>query len=322
MSRHLFIAILIALAVYGCDSNDPIEAVGTLERDLIRLSAPSSEIITAVHAQEGDTVTPGTSLLDLDDTAASAEVERIKAELKQAAAYLSQLQRGAREEEIASAKARAENAEAIARAAEKSYRRAQQLVRQNLMSQSDLDAALASRDSTRAVLEDAREQWLLLQHGTRSELIEQAQAHVDEIEHALTVARKHLDDLHITATRSGRIDSLPWKLGERVPAGAVLAVLLADDNLYVRAYAPEAVRAQLQVGTQLPVRVDGVATPIVGTLIHVQRDPAFSPHYALTATERSRLMYLIKVKLDDSAIDLPSGIPAQVILDDPDNESP
>lgn len=320
--RRFCLGILVALILPACDEQPQHTALGTLERDTIRLTAPASEIVTAIYVQEGDQVKIDTPLIQLDNRAAEAEVARIEADLVRSRAYLTQLINGARQEEVASAKARVDQAEATAGEAQKSYQRAKALVEQRLTSEAQLDQARAQRDASAAALTDAREQLLLLQHGTRQELISQAHAQVDEVEHSLAIARKHLSDLSITATRSGRVDALPWKLGERVTSGAVLVIILADDAPYVRAYAPETVRSELQVGRKFPVHIDGVEKALTGTLIHVQKEPAFSPHYALTEKERSRLMYLIKVQLDPSSADLPSGIPAQVLLSEPEGNAP
>ncbi len=187
-------------------------------------------------------------------------------------------------------------------------------MRQKLVGQAELDSARARRDSAAATLHAAREQLTLLVKGTRPEQIEQAQAQLQEAEQALNIAQKNLSDLRIVATRQARIDSLPWHQGERVAAGAVVVVMLANETPYVRAYVPESVRASLAIGQQLTVQIDGVDQSFTGTLSHIQQAPAFTPHYALTETERSRLMYLAEVQLGDEARDLPSGIPAQVLI--------
>ncbi|MDF5393591.1 hypothetical protein P3693_26615, partial [Vibrio parahaemolyticus] len=62
------------------------------------------------------------------------------------------------------------------------------------------------------------------------------------------------------------------------------------------------------------VHVDGVDQPYSGTVRWVATEPSFTPYFALTEEERSRLMYLAEVDLQDSAQSLPSGIPAQVDL--------
>ncbi|HDY8081979.1 TPA: hypothetical protein RQL02_004964, partial [Vibrio vulnificus] len=43
-------------------------------------------------------------------------------------------------------------------------------------------------------------------------------------------------------------------------------------------------------------------------------EASFTPYYALTEEERSRLMYLAEVDLTEAAHALPSGVPTQVDL--------
>jgi HlyD family secretion protein len=52
-----------------------------------------------------------------------------------------------------------------------------------------------------------------------------------------------------------------------------------------------------------------------GVVRFVSADAAFTPYYALTQEDRSRLSYLAEIDLpDDAARDIPSGVPVQVSL--------
>ncbi|CSD20243.1 HlyD family secretion protein [Vibrio cholerae] len=68
------------------------------------------------------------------------------------------------------------------------------------------------------------------------------------------------------------------------------------------------------VGQTVTVHVDGIKDQYQGKIRWVANEPSFTPYYALTEKERSRLMYLAEVDLPESAMDLPSGLPAQVDL--------
>ena len=61
----------------------------------------------------------------------------------------------------------------------------------------------------------------------------------------------------------------------------------------------------------MTVRVDGVAEALEGRVRWVSADASFTPYFALTEHDRSRLSYLAEVDLED-ARDLPSGVPLQV----------
>lgn len=136
----LFLYVLLGAAfLSGCDSGEGGVALGTLERDVIRLSATANEIITDVYVREGDQVERGALLLQLDDRAFQAEVARSEAAMSAAQAYVSQLENGARNQELASAVAHVNQAEATANEAQRAYERAARLVEQNLLGQAQLD---------------------------------------------------------------------------------------------------------------------------------------------------------------------------------------
>ena len=102
-------------------------------------------------------------------------------------------------------------------------------------------------------------------------------------------------ELSVIATRDGVLDSLPWNLGERVTAGSPVAVLLAGKAPYARVYVPEPYRVKINKGDTLKVRVDGLDQTFDGSVRWISSDPAFTPYYALNASDRARLMYLAEI---------------------------
>jgi HlyD family secretion protein len=106
---------------------------------------------------------------------------------------------------------------------------------------------------------------------------------------------------------------LPYELGERPPRGAPVVVLLADDAPYARVYLPEPLRTQITVGSAVEVHVDGAGRAYAGRVRFVSAQAAFTPYYALTQKDRSRLSYLTEVTLTEPAAQaLPSGTPVEV----------
>ncbi|WP_170150231.1 HlyD family secretion protein [Parahaliea mediterranea] len=305
---------LLTLLLGACGGNEPDQALGTLERDRIILRATASEIITEQPLQEGQPVRAGQLLVQLDTRNQQAVVARARAEASRAAARMTELRNGARKEDIAAASAQVSGARATLLDAEASYQRASKLVQQKLAAKATLDSALASRDAAEAALEAAREQLLRLTNGTRPEQLEQGAAELEAARAQLALEERHLDELSVTATRDAWLDSLPWNVGERVPAGATLAIMLANSSPFARVYVPEQHRARLQPGTALPVQVDGIDHPFTGRLRWIATEPAFTPYYALNASDRARLVYLAEFDLSD-ADTLPTGVPVQVLLD-------
>ena len=115
----------------------------------------------------------------------------------------------------------------------------------------------------------------------------------------------------MTAPRAGRVDSLPYRLGDQAPVGAPLAILLVGDAPYARVYVPEPMRANVKIGDRATVHVDGREEAYPARVRAIRSEPVFTPYYALSGKDASRLSYLAEVVLDGK-VELPAGLPARV----------
>lgn len=314
MMKRIILGTFVITLLTACSKDDGQQALGTLERDRVTFTATSSEIIRALPIKEGSQVTEGEVLVQLDTKNQEAILARAVAEQAKADAYLLKLTNGERPGDIAAAQARVARAEAQLTEAQKNYQRKAELVRKKLISQSEKDTALAARDSAHAELDSSQEEFSKLTAGSRPEDIEQAKAELMAAKADVALQQQKLAELTITATRDGLLDNLPFNLGERVPVNGIVAVIQASRVPYARVYVPATYRVNFIPGKAVQVHVDGVEKPLEGTVRWVATEPSFTPYFALTEEERSRLMYLAEVDLQDSAESLPSGIPAQVDL--------
>lgn len=143
---------------------------------------------------------------------------------------------------------------------------------------------------------------------------DEALSMVAEKEARIAQAKKRLADLTIRARVSGVLDQVPYEIGERVPAGGVVAVLIADDNPYVRVWLPARAVARVTTGQAAKAKIEGLKGWFDAKVEHVSRQPEYTPHYALTERESVHLVYETKVRLTDPKRDLPPGMPARVII--------
>lgn len=308
------VLILISLVITACsDSNEGV-ALGTLERERVIHPATTNEILIDLPVSAGQLVEKGQVIAKFDAELQQAIVAKAQAQLAQATAFLEKTLNGARPEEVAAASAKVAAANAAYTQSEANFRRAKTLVKDKLASQETLDSATAARDETFANLESAKQNLNELTNGSRVEDINSAKAQVQAAEAELKVQQKYLSDLTIKAMRAGRVDNLPWHIGERVTKGSPVVIIQANSAPYARVYIPEPYRAKLNQGMTLTVRVDGIDKDIQGELTWIATEPAFTPFYALNQEERARLMYLAEVTLPTSENNLPTGVPAQVIM--------
>lgn len=308
------LSVLFAIAGLIACTKAPPQALGTLEYDRITLPAPAAERIVAMDVREGQPVRAAQPLLRLDPSRTEAELAAAKAQARQRRDVLAELEAGPRVENIAQARANVAAADAQAREAQAYYRRLLPLQGKSYVAAADLDRARAAAGNAQGQLRAARAALDELLHGTRPEQIAQARANVaaaDALVAAQQVLRRKLD---IVAPRAGRIDSLPYKLGDQAPVGAPVAILLAGGAPYARIYVPEQQRAAVHVGDALDVFVAGRDRPYAGRVRMVRSEPSFTPYYALIGEDAARLSYLAEVALGDAAADLPAGLPVRVEL--------
>lgn len=307
--------VVALLAIAGCKRSEP-QMLGTLEYDRIALPAPAAERIVDIAVREGQQVPAGARILTLEQARGQAQLAAAQAQAARARDALQELQHGARREDIDRARADVNAAQAQALDAAAYYARLQPLGLRRLVAAADVDRARAAADNAAAQVRAAQAMLTELQNGTRPEQIAQAQATVANAEalvHAQQVTTAKLD---IVAPRAGRVDSLPYRLGDEAPVGAPLAVMLVGEQPYARIYVPEPLRARIKVGQPVTVLVgaDG-ARRYDGKVRMVRNDPSFSPYYALAGDDAARLSYLAEVQLDNAAA-LPAGLPLQVELAD------
>ena len=306
-------AIVLPLILGSCARDQDRPLVGTLERDRIEIVAEEAEPILSLEVREGDRVEMGQVLVRQATEVAGARMAQASAQADEARHRLTELERGARKETIAEARARVTAAKAAEDRDTREFTRSEELVKQRLISQSQLDQAHAARNASVASAREAAAALSELLNGTRVEQVDQARATLAAAESAKRGLEITDSRLILRATRAGVIDALPYKAGERPPKGAPVVVLLADTPAFARVYVPEPRRAAIKPRVKAQIFVDGVAEPLEGFVRWVSSDAAFTPYYALTQRDRSRLVFLAEVQVTDPRVrELPAGVPVEV----------
>ncbi len=313
--KHGCRAVAVAvLAIAGCGGDGEV-LLGTLERDRVELVAEAQEPIIAVAVREGDAVTEGQLLLQLDPAAAGARLAQARSAAARAERRHAELVAGARREQVREARALAEGATARASVESREFTRVETLVADGVLSVNALDRQRALRDGAVAEQRAAKERLAELERGTRSEVVEQAAALLAEARAQVAEVELSLARHTVHAPRAGVIDALPYELGERPPRGAPVAVLLAAGQPWARVFIPQPRRVTVQAGAGAIVRVDGSERDWRGEVRYVSSEAAFTPYYALNERDRSRLSFLAEIVLTEpEAAGLPTGMPVEVTL--------
>ncbi len=288
-------------------------ALGTLEWDRVNGRAIASEAIVELLVDEGDTVARGQPLLRLDDGLQQSRVLQTRARIEQLGWRLQELQAGYRAEQVAAAEAEHDAAVSTRRNAELEYQRQARLFEQKLTSQRAVESARTRLDEAvgkeEALLENLKE----FQAGFRTEQVAQAEAELASARAELAYQEELLQRYTVLAERDGVLESFPFKLGDKPPAGAVVSTILSGERPWARVYLPEPWLGTLAVGSEVEVFVDAGGGAMRGRLRHIQSRPTFTPYFALAEEDRQRLTYVSEIDLlDERARELPVGVPVQV----------
>jgi HlyD family secretion protein len=276
----------------------------------------------------------------LDRTRAGSrpeEIEQAKARAATATAALEESRAGNRREEIAQARARLVGVQVALDKAELDAQRTRSLVKSGAISQAEADnneatlrGAVATRDALKQALDElengvrheeiaqaaaraneAQASARLVEAGSRVEDIQAAEGAVAAAEGKLKSIEVMIDELTIRAPRAARVETLDLRPGDILGANAAAAVLLEDDQLYVRIYVPETRIGILKVGAQVPVTVDSFpGRSFSGVVEHINSVGEYSPRNLQTADERADQVFATRVGLRQGKDELRAGMAA------------
>jgi len=191
-----------------------------------------------VGVEKGDRVKEGQVLVRLEDTEYRAQLEQAKANLAVTQSRLAELEHGSRPQEIDAARAAVEQAQADAANDAIILKRTQDLAKQGIVPQQQLDTAQATYDMAKAKLENSRKNYELVKIGPRVEQIDYVRAQAAQARAQVDYAQTMLDSTLIRAPVTGTVLDRLVEKGEMVSTmnfggtGGVKAsvVSLADLN--------------------------------------------------------------------------------------------
>jgi len=169
---------------------------------------------------------------------------------------------------------------------------------------------------TKAALDQAEARYSMAKAGPRREVIDQARANAALATEALKQAELHLDYTSLTAPMAGVVLSVASEPGEYLnPATPVLT--LGDlAHPWLRAYVNEKNLGRISLGQKVAVTTDSFPEKTYqGTISFISSQAEFTPKTVQTYEERVKLMYRIKVSLDNPNFELKPGMPADGAID-------
>ncbi|NWF55888.1 MAG: efflux RND transporter periplasmic adaptor subunit [Syntrophaceae bacterium] len=326
----------------GLEEGDQVtegQAIATLEhKDLI---AQKSKAVAALETAKSRIPTLQKNI-EFQDRATLQEISQAEAAVEAAHARLQQLLTGSRPQEIQAAKAVLEQAQADAVKRKADMERAEMLHKNQFISAQEWDSAKNAYEVAAANQKKAEENYALVVEGPRKEEIAAARAQWEQAQAALKLAqarRIQLDALRkelVTAQAqvkeaSSAIELVDTQIGYSqlqaplsgvvlvknaepgeyvVPGGAV--VILGDmEKPWLKAFITEGDLGKVKLGQKVSVTTDSYPGKVYpGKVTFISSEAEFTPKNVQTAKERVKLVYRIKVALENPHRELKPGMPA------------
>ncbi|MDI3465774.1 MAG: HlyD family secretion protein [Nitrospira sp.] len=260
---------------------------------------------------EGETVKTGQVVARLDTSELAQEVALRKAEVQAAEAALAELETGSRPEEIAQAEAVVRRSQADVIRARADLNRLERLYEQDNVSVQDYDAAKTVVAVAEAKLREAQEQLRLVRKGPRVEKIERSRAQLQQAKAALALAETRLSYAMLTSPLTGLVLSHNIEPGEFVAAGTPIVTVGDLEHVWLRAYVNETDLGRVKVGQTATVTTDTFPDKAYeGRVSFIASQAEFTPKSVQTEKERVKLVYRLKITIDNPHMELKAGMPA------------
>jgi HlyD family secretion protein len=305
--------LLAALSLTNCSSRDNSTWQGYVEGEYLHLGAPVAGLLLKRYVNRGDSVRAGDSLYLLEGEAERASVAEAERRLAQAQAAYENLLKGRRPTELATLEAHVEQNKAALELSDAEFARRQDLFRQQVVSQAELDQIRSQRDAARAALDSATAELATARLGGREDEIRAADADRAAAQAALDRARWSLDQKTQRSPAAGIVHDTLYQPGEFVPAGAPVIALLPPENVKVRFFVPQDRLSAVAPGTPVTVSHDGGARRWTARVNYVATQPEFTPPVIYSRETRAKLVFMVEASLPaDAASQLRPGQPVDV----------
>jgi len=124
-----------------------------------------------------------------------------------------------------------------------------------------------------------------------------------------------LEDYVISSPVLGFVLEKFLSKGEIVFPGAAVADILDKESLYVEAFIEGEEIAQLELGQEISILLDGLGEKVFsGRISYFGRKAEFSPKYIISEKERRSLLYQVKIRIDKDHKFFKIGMPVTVQL--------
>ncbi|MCX6142623.1 MAG: efflux RND transporter periplasmic adaptor subunit [Ignavibacteriales bacterium] len=316
MKTQLFLLIVAAIVI-GCGSNHKgvIEASGTLEATEVKVSAKVPGQIESIRVQEGSQVQAGDTLIVLDRSTLELQFRQAQAGFEVADAQYRLLINGARSEDIRLGEESLRQAEASFKNASDDYARMKELLSSNTITRKQFDDAESRYTIAKAQLSSAEQGVAKLRKFARPEDLTAARARASQAQATSDLLKKQLTDAVVVAPVAGTVTHIPVEQGELMSMGSVAAAISRLDKMNLMIYVNETELGKAKLGGMADVYIDTYPDkPFPAKVVYISPIAEFTPKNVQTKEDRTKLVFGVKLEIENKEGVLKSGMPADAYV--------
>lgn len=289
---------------------------GTVEATEAHLGFQVPGRIASIAVREGQSVTAGAILARLDPEELDARRRQAGSQASAAEAALQELEHGSRSEEIGQGEAAVKAADEHLLDARRDLQRSQILYDGGAISKEAYQKSATAEQVAQTQVAQAKDQLTLLRKGPRQEKIEAQRAQVGAAQANVRASEAALANANMVAPMSGVVTVRHHEPNEVVGAGEPVLTVMNPADRWVRIYVPEDRIGAVRLGSPASISSDTYPNRrYSGRVIYISPEAEFTPKSVQTAEERVRLVYAVKVRVEnDPRMELKPGMPADVAL--------
>lgn len=316
--KFLSLFFLTVSLFAGCSTDDNqnlIEVTGTIEATNVTVSSKVNGEVISIFKDEGDKVSVGDTLLIIDPTIYKIKLREAEAVLLSAEAQYELVINGARKEDIQQAEQLLKQSEINLQTAQNDKIRFENLYQTKSISKKQYEDAVAKYELALAQFNSAKENYSKIQNISRPEELKQVMANVERLKANVELIKKNLNDCFVTAPISGVVVKRFVETGETVTNLSSLIKISDLTQVELMVYVNEKDLPKIKLGQAVDVKVDAFPDKSYkGKIIFISPEAEFTPKNIQTKEERTKLVFAVKVKIDNPDYELKSGIPADAII--------
>ncbi|MBS4029506.1 MAG: efflux RND transporter periplasmic adaptor subunit [Ignavibacteriales bacterium] len=312
----LFFATFIFF-LEGCNNKhgDALESTGTLESVDVNVSAKTSGQLQKLFVDEGSNVKVNDTLAILDHATLDLQLAQAEAGIELAKSQYDLIMNGARSEDIRQAEEMQTQAETNLKSASDDLNRMKELFASKSITKKQLDDAETRFTIAQTQFNSAKQNYEKLKKFARPEDISTAKARVSQAEATANLLRKQISDAVILAPTSGTITHKPIEVGELVGVGTVVVTISRLEKLNLKIYLSETELGKVKLGSVADVTIDAFPDKnFPAKVMYISPNAEFTPKNIQTKEDRTKLVFAVKLEVDNPNSELKSGMPADAFI--------